>query len=85
MYLTPLIYENIKVNITCKSVQVNSASGLTLGSIGIVPLILDMVNHTSVHNFIICTKLKQSLITGLGIAQRYKIGVDWDAYGWLHL
>ena len=34
------------------------------------------------HNFVICTNLKQPLIIGLYIAQRYKLGVDWDT---LHL
>ena len=61
------------------------ASRTTLGLIEIVPLILDINNHTFVHNFIICKKLKQSLIVGLDFAQRYKTGIVWDAYGMLFL
>ena len=30
-------------------------------------------------------KLKQPLIIGLYFAQRYRIGIDWDAYGILFL
>ena len=37
------------------------------------------------HNFIICTKLKQPLILRLDFAQRYRIGIDWDIYGTLFL
>ena len=51
-----------------KSLRVNTVSGMTLGTIGIVPLIPDIDNHTFVHNFIIHTKLKQSLIIELDFA-----------------
>ena len=66
---------------TRKSLQVKTASGITVGPIGIVPLILDINDHTFAHNFITCKKLKQPLIVGLALAQRYKIGVEWDAFG----
>ena len=55
---------------------VNTASGKTLGLMGIVPLIIDTESCTFVHNSIICTKLKQSLIIGLDFAQIYIIGGD---------
>ena len=67
------------------SLQVNTASGTTLDPIGIIPLILDINEHMFMHNFIICKKLKQSLIIGLDVAQCHKIRVDWDAYGTLVL
>ena len=50
-----------KVDMTRKSLWVNTASRTTLGQIGIVPLILDIKDHTFVHNFTICKKLKQKI------------------------
>ena len=47
-----------KVDMMQKSLRVNTVSGMTLGPIGIVPLILDINNHTFVHRFIICMKSK---------------------------
>ena len=64
-----------------KSLKVNTASGTTLGPIGITSLELNIDDQICVHNFIICTKLKQPLIMGLNFAQRYQIGMDWDMYG----
>ena len=63
----------------------STASGMTLGSIGILPLIPDVDKHSFVHKFILCTKLKQSQLIGLDFAQRYKIGLDVNAYGTLFL
>ena len=60
-------------------------SRTTLGLIGIVPLTLDIKNHTFIQNFIICKKLKQPFLVGLDSAQNTKIGVDLDTYGTLFL
>ena len=46
---------------------------------------MDIEEHSFKYNFIIGTKLKQSLILGLDFAQRYKLGVDWDLSGTLYL
>ena len=61
------------------------ASRTTLGLIEIVLLILYINEHTFVHSFIICKKLKQPWMVGLDCAQRYKIDIDWDAYATLIL
>ena len=63
----------------------NTASITTLGLIRITPLELNIDYQMFVHNFIICTKLKQSLILGLDFAQRYRMGIDRDMYGPLYL
>ena len=47
---------------------------MTLGLVVIVPLILDIDDHTNVHNFIICMKLKQSLTIQIDMGEHY------DAY-----
>ena len=59
-----------KVDMMQKSLRVNTASAMTLGPTGIGNLILDIDDHILVNNFIICTKLKQSLIIGQDFAQR---------------
>ena len=64
-----------------KPLKVNTASGTTLGPIQIAPLELNTDDQNFVHNFVVCTKLKQHLILGLDFAQRYRIGMDWDMYG----
>ena len=56
-----------------------------LGPTGVAPLELSIDNQNFVHNFIVCTKLKQHLILGLDFAQRYRIGIDWNTYGKLFL
>ena len=61
-----------KVNMTQKPLRVNTVSATSLGMIGIVPLILDIDNHSFVHNFIICIKLKQSLVIGLDLPKEIK-------------
>ena len=58
-----------KLTLCKKFLWVNTASRMTLGPIGIVLLVLDMNDHSIVHNFIICVKLKQYLIKGLHFAQ----------------
>ena len=63
----------------------NTASGATLGPIGISPLDFNIEEQNSAHNFIMCTKLKQNLIVGLSFVQRYKIGIYWDINGKLFL
>ena len=45
--------------------MVKTASGTTLGLTGIVPLKMNIEEHSFEHKFIICTKLKQPLIIGL--------------------
>ena len=67
------------------SLKVDTASRATLGPIGIAPLELSIDYQNFAHIFIVCTKLKQHLILGLDIAQRYRIGTDWDMYGILFL
>ena len=60
MYLTSFIYENFgQTDMMKKSLTVNTASVTTLRPIGIVPLILDIYDHTFVHKFIMCMNLKQ--------------------------
>ena len=71
-----------RLDMTQKSLKVNTASGTT---IGIGPLELNIDNHVSMHNYIICTKLKQPLIMKLDFAKKYGIGVDWVVYGTLFL
>ena len=61
---------------TNMSSHVNTASRTTLDPIAIVPLIPEINDHTFIHNFFLCKKLKQPLIIGLYFAQCYKIGVD---------
>ena len=63
----------------------NTASGTTLGQIGIYPSKLNIDDQICVHNFIICTKLKQPLIFRLNFNQRYWTGIDWDMSGTLFL
>ena len=64
----------------------NTASGTTLGPIGgLVSLTLDINDQTFVQILIICKKMKQPLIMGLDFSQRYKLDIDWDAYGTLFL
>ena len=67
-----------KVDMTCKILHVNTASGTTSGPLGLMPLIMNTEEHSFKHNFIICMKLKQTFIIGLDFAQRYKVDVDWD-------
>ena len=54
-----------KANMVTKSLKVNTASGVVLGSIGITHLELNIDDQIFVYNFIMCTKLKQPLILGL--------------------
>ena len=70
---------------TSMSLWVNTASGTTSDLIGILSLTLYINDHSSAQNFIICKKLKHLLIVGLDFAQRYKIGLERDAYGALFL
>ena len=72
-----------KVNVITKTLWVNTASGTTPGPLGIAHLTMNIEEHSFKYNFIICTKLKH--ILGLEFAQRYKLGVDWDASGTLCL
>ena len=65
--------------------KVNTASEAMLGPTVITPLELSIDDHNFVHNFIVCTKLKQDLILRLEFAQRYRLGKDWDIYGKLFL
>ena len=86
-YISHHLFQKIsdKVDMTRMSLQINTASRTTLGPIGIVPLILNINDYIFIHNLIIHKKLRQQFIIGLNFAQRYKIGVDWDAYGTLFL
>ena len=68
-----------------KSLKVNTASGATLGPIEIAPLEFNKDTQNFVHNFIVCTKLKQYLILGPDFAHRYRVGIDWDICGKLFL
>ena len=45
-----------------KPLKVNTVTGATLGPIGIVQLELNIHDENFLHNFIVCTKLKQNLI-----------------------
>ena len=56
-------------------------SRATLGPTGIAPLDLNIDNQNFMHNFVVCTKLKQHLILGLDFAQRFRVGIDWDTSG----
>ena len=85
MHITSIIHENFRVDMTQKSIKLNTASGTTLGPIGTDPLEFNIDNHIFVHNFIVCTKLKQPLILGLHFAQRYRKNIDLDVYGALLL
>ena len=67
-----------KTDMIKKPLKVNTASRTTLGPIGIAPLELNIDDKKIVHNFIMCTNLKQHLILGLDFTQRYRIGIDWD-------
>ena len=61
--LIPTFYKNVdKVDIIRKTLGVNTARRTTLGPIGIVHLTMNIEEHSFKHSFIICTKLKQSLI-----------------------
>ena len=77
MYFTKK-FEKItnKINLIRKPLKVNSASGATLGPIGIAPLDLNIKDQTFTHNFIAWTRLKQHLLLGLNFALRYKIEID---------
>ena len=74
-----------KFNMIRKSLKVNTKSRATLGPIGIAPLELNTDDQNFLHNFIVCTKLKQHPILGLDFTQRYRIGIDWNIYGKLFL
>ena len=74
-----------KANIVNKTFWVNTASGATLGPIGLPSLAMNIEEHSFRHYFIICTKLKQPLIKELDIAQRYRLDVDWDMTGILYI
>ena len=74
-----------KVNMMKKPLKVNTASGATLGPIGIAPLELNMDDQNFAQNSVVYTKLKHHLILGLDFAQRYRIGIDLDKYGKLFL
>ena len=56
----------------------NTASGATLGPIGVPSFDFNLEEQNFTHNFIVCTKLKQHLILGLNFAQRNKISIDWN-------
>ena len=75
------------MNIIKKTLWVNTANGATLDPKGLTKLTMNIEEHSFRHNFIICTKLKQPLIIGLGFSQRYSLGVDWNTshtfYIWL--
>ena len=58
--------------------KVNTASRALLHGIGIALLDLNKEEQNFIHNFVMCTKIKQHLISGLDFTQRYKIGIDWD-------
>ena len=68
-----------------KPLKVNTASGATLGPIGIAPFFENTDKQNCTHNFIVGTKLKQQLILGLDFAQRYKMSIDWYINGKLFL
>ena len=86
MHITTIMYKKSdKVSMIQKFLKVNTASGTVLGPIGIAHLELNIDDHIFVHNFIICTKLKQPLFLGLTFAQRYGIEIDWEMYGTLFL
>ena len=74
-----------RVNAIKKPLWINTTSGTTLGPIGLKQLTMNMEEHSFRHNLIICTKLKQPLIIGLDFAQRYRLEVDWDISGNLHI
>ena len=59
--------------------------GATLGLIGTASLELNLDYQKFMHNFIVCTKLKEHLNLGLDFAKRYKIGIGWYIYGKLFL
>ena len=60
-YILYLLFMKIsnKVNIIKKTLQVNTASGATLGAIGLEQLTMNTEEHIFRHNFITCTKLTQ--------------------------
>ena len=76
MYMQQIFREMIK-----KPLKVNTASRAILGPIGIAPLGLNINDQNFVHNFIVCTKSKDHLISGLDFTQRYSLGKDWGMYG----
>ena len=55
---------------TKKALKVNTASGATLGLIGIVPLKLNINDQN----------LKEHLNLGLYFTQRCRIRIDWNMY-----
>ena len=85
MDISTHFHEDFKVNMVRKPLKVNTASGGTLGPIGIAPLELNIDDQNFVYSFIVCTKLKQHLILRLDLAQRCRIGIDWEKYGILFL
>ena len=58
MYISTNIHKNSdKVTMIKKPLKVNTASGGTLGLIGIAPLKLNIDNQNFAHNSVACTKI----------------------------
>ena len=77
MYLQK-IFKKIKdtINVIRKPLKVNTLSGATLAPIGTALLDSNTDDQNFMHNFVVCTKLKQHLILGLDFSQRYRTGID---------
>ena len=67
-----------KIKLFRKPLKVYTASGASLGPIGIATLDLNIEKPNFTYELIVCTKLKQHLILGIDFAQRCKIGIQWD-------
>ena len=64
-----------KINLTRKTLKVNTTSGAILGPIGITPLDLNIEEQHFTHNFIVCIKLKQNLIYALILLKDTKLAL----------
>ena len=65
--------------------NVTSTSGNDLESLGFATCTFDLDDLTVTHNFIICHQLKQPMIIGLDLQQKYKLGTYWGDDGKMHL
>ena len=52
-----------------KNLRVGQADGTSLGTKGLVKLLIEINDNHFEHLFIVCQHLKQSLLFGMGFAQ----------------
>ena len=64
-----------------KHLKVGQADGTSLGTRGLVKLLIKINNIHFEHLFIVCQNLKQPILFRMDFVECYKIRIDWDHTG----